>query len=235
MFDCRGRSWEPEMASIERVGSELSEGQYRLLVPVSEAMGPADTERRLRTAAALARECGGGLVICYIVTFAPQTPLGSIERDDPALVDARTATEAFVEAAAEIGVPATGRIHPAHEVSGLVFGAVDAYDCDGTILAIGGDRSQRRRLLAREMVESVVSRAECEVCVEKRAADETTIERILLAVSNGPHSGLAAQAARALALDAGASVDIVHFTADDVDDDERDEGMRILEAAEHVL
>src|SRR5699024_5443355 len=35
--------------------------------------------------------------------------------------------------------------------------------------------------------------------------------------------------------DAGASVDIVHFTADDVDDDERDEGMRILEAAEHVL
>ena len=220
------------MNSTTRIGTELPEGQYRLLVPVSAGIAPEDTERRLRTAAAIARERGGGLVVCYVATFARQTPLDAVPSDDPMLVTARETATECIEFAEERSVPAVGRIHLTHEQSGSVLDAVTAYECDGVVLAIEADQPQRRRLLGGDTAEKVVARAECEVFVEKQAADETPIRQVLLVVSGGPHSGLAAQTARALAVDADAAVDVVHFHNDDAT---VDEGETIIEAAEHVL
>jgi nucleotide-binding universal stress UspA family protein len=222
------------MSSMAEFGTELPEGQYRLLVPISDADTPSNEERRLRTAAAIARERGGGLVVCSIATFARQTPLDTVPPDNPTLVAAHEKTEEFVALAEGTGVPVAGRVHLTHEQSRSVLDAVERYECDGVVLAVEAGRSQRRRLLGGATVEKVVARAECEVFVEKQAADETPIDRILLAVSGGPHSGLAAQTARALALDADATVDVVHFLNDDTAD-EGDDGESIIEAAERAL
>lgn len=218
-----------------RIGTELSNGQYRLLVPVSADVAPTDTERRLRTAAAITCERGGGLVVASIATFARQTPLDAVPPDNPVLVEAHETTEELVELAAEMDVPAAGHVHLTHEESGSVLDAVEKYECDGVSLTVEAGSSQRRRLLSGATVEKVVARAECEVFVEKQAEDETPIARILLAVSGGPHSGLATETARALALDADARVEVVHFLTEDATEDERDEGEQIVAAAERAL
>jgi nucleotide-binding universal stress UspA family protein len=226
------------MHSTTRIGAELPDGQYRLLVPVFEDVAPMDTERGLQTAAAIARERGGGLVVCYITTVSRQTPLDTVRSDGQVLIEAREAVTEFVEIATEMDVPVMGRIHLTRERSGSILNAVAEYECDGVLLTSEAGRSQRRRLLSGATVEKVVARAECEVFVEKQAAEETQIAHILLAVSGGPHSGLAAKTARALALDADARVDIVHFLGEDATADERDErddGERIVGAAERAL
>jgi nucleotide-binding universal stress UspA family protein len=223
------------MNPTARVGAELSDGQYRLLVPVTDDIASESAERRLRTATAIARERSGGLVVAYIVTLARQTPLDAVSPDDPVLTEAREAAAAFVEFATKMDVPAVGRIHLTREKSGSILDAVAEYDSDGVVLTVEADRSQRRRLLGGDAVEKVVVRAGCEVFVEKQAADETPIEHILLAVSGGPHSGLAAKTARALALDADARIDAVHFLGKDATEDEQNEGERIIEAAERAL
>jgi nucleotide-binding universal stress UspA family protein len=223
------------MSSTTTVGGELADGQYRLLAPVSAGVAPEDTERRLRTAAAIARERGGGLVVCYVATFARQTPLDAVPPDAPTLVTARETTAELIEFVTGMGVPVVGRIHLTHEESRSVLDAATDYDCDGVMLAIDADHSQRRRLLGGAAIEKVVARVECEVFVEKQADEETPMERILLAVSGGPHSELAAQTARALAVDADAHVDVVHFLGEDATADERDDGAAIIEASESAL
>ncbi|EMA37936.1 cationic amino acid transporter [Halococcus hamelinensis 100A6] len=222
-------------SGTERVGDALPEGRYRLLLPVAGETMPADAERRLRTATAIARERDGGLVVCSIVNFARQTPLDAVAADEPKLVAARETAERFVETVERTGVPVTGRVHLTHRESDSVLNAVEAYECDGVSLAIRGGQSQRRRLLTGDVAERVVARAECEVFVEKQAADETPVETVLLAVSGGPHSGLAAQAARALALDTDARIDAIHFMPEDASDEDHEEGTRIVEAAERAL
>lgn len=204
-------------------------------MPVADGSRPADAEHRLRTAATIARERGGGLVVCAIAGFARQTPLDAVKSDEPTVVAARETAERLVEHAAGFGVPATGRVHLTHEESDSVLNAIEAYDCDGVALTVQPGESQRRRLLTGDTVERVVARAECEVFVEKQTADETPVGTILLAVSGGPHSGLAAGAAHALALDTGASIDAVHFRDTDASDEEREEEARILDAAERAL
>lgn len=223
------------MDSTIRFGTELSADQYRLLVPVTEDIEVENARRRLRIAAAIAGERGGGLVVSYVVAFAQHTPLSAVPADHPVLVEARDAATEFVEIAAETGVPVVGHIDLAHDRAESVLTAVAEYGCDGVILAIETGRSQRRRLLVGSAIEKIAARVDCEVFVEKQATDETPIERIFLAVSAGPHSGLAAKTAHALAADAAASVDVVHFLDEGATEDERKEGQIIITAAERAL
>jgi nucleotide-binding universal stress UspA family protein len=223
------------MNATTRIGAGLADDQYRLLVPVSEDIESTDAERRLRTAAAIVRERDGGLVVCHITAFARQTPLDAVSPDNPTLVEAHEAVSGFVEFATRMDVPAVGHVHLTHAESRSVLDAVEKYDCNGVILAVAADRPQRRRLLSGATVEEVVARADCDVFVEKQATDETPIRRLLLAVSGGPHSEPATKTARALALDSGARVDVVHFLDTDATADERDEGENIVAAAERAL
>jgi nucleotide-binding universal stress UspA family protein len=223
------------MSTEMRSGAEIPADRYRLLVPLSTEVASGSVERRLRTAAAIARERGGGVVACYMATVARQTPLDGVPSDHPILVEAHETTEEFVESATRADVPAMGRIHLSHNESQSVLDAVETYECEGVVLSIEGGRSQRQRLLSGDTAEKVVARADCEVFVEKQALEETPIRRILLAVSGGPHSELAAKTARALAIDSTAHVDVVHFLGRDASANERNQGERIIETTERIL
>ena len=223
------------MNSATQYGTGLSEGQYRLLVPAFIEDTPEDTERRLRTAAAIARERGGGLMIACIARFARQTPLDAIPSDNPALDEARDTTAAYVETAEKTGVPAEGHIYVTHRESPSVLDAVEKYDCNGVLLTVEAGHSQRRRLLGGDTTEKVAARAECDVFVEKQATEDTPIQQILLAVSSGPHSEIAARTARAIANDVDGQVDIVHFLDQDATPAEQDDGEQIIETAKRDL
>lgn len=223
------------MNPAPRHGSDLSEGQYRLLVPTSTEDTSEDAERRLQIAAAIARERGGGLVIACTATFARQTPLDGIPPDNPTLAEAHEVTAAFVETAEKTSAPASGHVHLTHHESSSVLDAVEKYDCDGVLLTVEAGRSQRRRLLSGDTTEKVAARAECDVFVEKQAAEDTPIQQILLAVSGGPHSEVAARTARAIASDVDARIDVVHFLDQDATQADQENGEHIIERAERAL
>ena len=91
------------------------------------------------------------------------------------------------------------------------------------------------RLLGGDAVETIVSQAETDVFVEKTGTHETSPDRILLAVSGGPHSGLAIETARSLAIGSGARIDVVHSLEESATDEEWEQGATMLRAAERLL
>lgn len=115
------------MSAVEQFGDDLSDDQYRLLVPIFDTVTPENVRRRLRTAGAIAHERGGGLIVCYIATVARQTPLDAISADDPVLTEAHEATSEFVDFAAKTEAPVVGYTHLTHETSGSVLNMIGKY------------------------------------------------------------------------------------------------------------
>ena len=179
-------------------------------------------------------------MVLYPATVARSTPLDAISEDDIASIEAREELAELLGIARETGTEADGLVYWTREEAGSILNAVENENCDGVVLAIQADHTQRRRLLGGETVEKVLARAECDVFTEKRgergpAGEETPIERILLTTSGGPHASLAADTARALALAADAHVDVVHFPGENSRAENREDGGAILEAAQRIL
>ena len=213
----------------------LPEGAYRLLVPIPEDLASEEAEQLLETAATVARGRDAGLLIASLATVARQTPLSGLSADEEVLTEARASTEQVLAIAAELDVPAAGVVRLTHQESSAILDLVDDHDCDGIFMLIDPESSQRQRLLSGDTVETVVSRAECEVFVVKQPRGPTPLNSLLLTVSGGPHSGLAAEIARAIALQAEADVHVVHFINTDPTEADREEAQTILQAAERVL
>jgi nucleotide-binding universal stress UspA family protein len=214
--------------------------EYRLLVPVLEATETEDVERLVETAAVLAREREGTLIVLYLATVVRSTPLDAISEDDEAAIEAREELAELLEIARETDTEADGIVYRTREESGSILNAVENENCDGIVLATQVEHSKRRRLLSGETVDKVLARAQCDVFTEKRgeegpAGEETPIGRILLATSGGPHARLAADTTRALALAADAQVDVVHFLGENSRVESREDGEAILEAAQRIL
>ena len=230
---------------IERPTSEVTNaGRYRLVVPLLDVEGDdTDVERLLATAATLAREHDGELIVTDVVVFPDQTPLEGARESD------RTErARAEVEDLARVverrtGVPVEGTVRLAHSETAAVLGAVEA-GCDAVLLGVRNEPSQRRRLLLGDTVEKVVARADCDVFVERFETESSTgdpdsteseIRRVLLAASGGPHSGLAAETARAIARSVGARVDVLHGVRNETSDEEHETATAVVEAAARVL
>ena len=215
--------------------SGFIESQYRLLVPVLSESPVENVERIMRSAATIALDREGDLLVLCLVDVPQQTPYEAMTKDQPRVRDAHETAERLLHIAEDAGVAADGIVCLTHREPHAILNVADRHDCDGVFMIVDADRSQRRRLLGGDTVETIVSRADADVFVEKPGERETPTERILLTVSGGPHSGLAAETARALALEAGARIDVIHFLSENATDENREEGEIILGAAEEVL
>lgn len=227
------------VTDAERAGDAAR--RYRLVVPVLDIDTDdyeADVERLLGTARAIAGEHDGTLVVTNVVVYPDQTPLERA-RADERTERARSEAERLAGLVGEDG-SAVGNVRLAHSETTAVLGAIE--DGDAVLLGVRGEATQRRRLLLGDTVEKVVARAECDVFVQRfgdePSADELgtserAIHRVLLAAGGGPHSGLAAETARAIARPTDARVDVVHGVPEDGSADDR--ATAILEAATHVL
>jgi len=209
--------------------------RYRLLVPVLDGNELDESERIVRTAATIARAREGDLLILSLVDVPKQTPYEIITPDHRRVEAAHEATERLLGVAREAAIPANAIVELTHRSERSISDVADRHGCDGVFMPVEAGRSQRRRLLGGDAVETIVSQAETDVFVEETGTHETSPDRILLAVSGGPHSGLAIETARSLAIGSGARIDVVHSLEESATDEEWEQGATILRAAERLL
>jgi len=145
-------------------------------------------------------------------------------------------------------------------VTDITEGILDVLD-DGTEAAVllpRGAGLEEGWLLRRSTVDRILSDAECNVFVENMGiepggtglyvpavedhtvaslaeSEGDSIDSILLPVGSGPHSALAAEAARAVARAAGASVTVLHVVPTDASAETRSDGEDLLQFAAYVL
>ncbi|MFB6282594.1 MAG: universal stress protein [Halobacteria archaeon] len=126
------------------------------------------------------------------------------------------------------------------------------------VLLLRGTSLDEGWFLSRSTIDAVLEQAECDVFVENLgtqsgdnalyipdvdehtvaslAESETeTIESILLPVGTGPHSALAAEAARAVATAADAPVTVLHVIDADASGKAKSDATDLLKFAEYVL
>jgi len=165
----------------------------------------------------------------------------------------------MVDVAQELtpSVPVSAAVRP---VTDLTEGILDVLDgeTDTAVLLPRGTGLDEGWLLKQSTIDTILADAECDVFVEKMRAqggenalyvpsvdehtvaslaesEAETIDSILVPVGAGPHSALAAEAARAVAHAADASVTVFHVITPDSATDARSDGEDLLKFAEYVL
>ena len=145
-------------------------------------------------------------------------------------------------------------------VTDTTQGILDALGAgsETAVLLFRGTGFEERWLLGDNTVDTVVDEAECDVFVENVGVREgshalyvpdveghtvaplaeseaETIDSILLSVGTGPHSALAAEAARAVARTFDASVTVLHVIDPNASGKERSDAKDLLTFAEYIL
>lgn len=209
---------------LDDAGIGDGDEQYRVLVPLldsdADEQEEHDVERLLRAAAALARTRDGEVHLVNVVLFPEQTPLSHVE-GEPQVESARNDVARLLDRTTEAGIECMlrGSVCLAHSETRALLHLLDEREYDAVYLGTRDTSSQRRRLFRGDTVERLLTDSTCDVYVERfgvepyveelGSATERT-ERLLLAVADSPHSDLAADMARTLALDTTARIDVVH-------------------------
>ena len=236
-------------ASTESDATNATESSDRILVPILDSdidrRMEGDVERVLQTARAIARNRDAEILIRNILLIPEQTPLSLVENDVIA-EQARQEADRFVTYTEQLGkhIPVNGGICITHDEVSAILDLTSRHDCSAVLLGVRDESSQRRRLLSGDTVEKLSARVEGDVFVQRFGVDppQDSVgsppeqpQQILLAAAEGPHSGLASEIAEALAVEAGARVDVIHGVAEDATDGEHTDAENVVEAVEHTL
>lgn len=181
---------------------------YRVAVA---AANPETVEQLTRTAADLAREEGGSVLVVSVVVKPRESPF-ALFRDEVIKREfggnRQAVLDRAVEVAAGAGVDVDGRLVVATSVVRGVLAALEEADCDAVVVG-WRERSRADAVLGTD-VDRIVRRAACDVLVEKLGPTADGVDSILLAAAESPHTGLAARVARAIARANDARVVALH-------------------------
>lgn len=260
-----------------RGGPVVHRPEYTVVVPITENLLDAGTgvnvRRLLRTSFALAADNDGRVSLLGIVTLDDESAVAtvreyaqseaSVEGGSPELLgaveDRQSQVARILEVAEELSanVPLSGSVRVVTDTAQGIIGVLD----DGTemaVLLLRGTGRNREWVFSRGTIDTILSKAGCDVFVENLGTDGGTnalylpdiddhtvaplaeteaeeIDSVLLPVGTGPHSALAAEAARAVARSADASVTVLHVI-DPADSDEPTVGADdLITFAEYVL
>lgn len=218
------------MSDARPTAADLPGEGYRLAVAVGN---PENVEQLVRTAADIARDRDGELLVLSAVVKPDVSPVKVFEDDvikrrfsgDRAeLLD--RATEIAAETDSDL--PVGGQLLVARGVSEAIVGGVSEFDCDGLLL--GWHDRQRRDAILGSNVDRILERAPCDVFVERITTPIEHVDSILLPVAASPHTDLAASVARAIARTNDATVDVIHVLDPGSTGDERQAGEDLLDA-----
>ncbi|MFB6267368.1 MAG: amino acid permease [Halodesulfurarchaeum sp.] len=205
-----------------------SEREYRLLVPVAN---PGSVDQLMRTAIDIARANDGEIVVTTVVTVPQQTPLSEGRQ----FVDEE---RAVLDRAMEIGeaadVPVSGTIRIGHDVAQAIVQTIDHQDVDAVLLGWRG-RSRRQDFVFGSNVDEIVTRARCDVLVERMGPATDGVDDILLPTAGGPHAEFAAEVAEAIARANDATVRVVHVVPPGAPEAERDAAAEKIDTAASVF
>lgn len=202
----------PTIATEQPPEPERKARDQRLLVPIAN---PDSVDRLMRTALDLAEERNAEVEVMSVVTVPQQTPLSEGQQF---VSDERTVLEEAIDFADEThpDIPVSGRIRISHNVSEAILNTVRQDDVDLVVMGWRG-RGRRRDYVLGSNVDEVVTKARCDVLVE-RIGPATDVESILVPTAGGPHAEFAAEIARAIALANDARVEVIYISEADEDD-----------------
>ncbi|MFB6201941.1 MAG: universal stress protein, partial [Halorhabdus sp.] len=198
------------------------------LVPVAN---PNTVEQLMRTALDLAEERDAEIEVVSVVTVPQQTP----PSEGRQFVDEeRAVIDRAIDFAGEErpNIPVSGKIRIGHDVSQAILNTVEQDDID-LVLMGWRSRPRRRDFVLGSNVDEVVTKARCDVLVERvgPAADSESIgavDSILLPTAGGPHAEFASEIARAVARRNDARLKVIYVRSNDSDRD--DEAQSILDS-----
>lgn len=214
----------------------MSHDSYRLAVPVGGCEPTEGLEQSIRTAAELVRDRDrtGDLLIVSLLQLPEQTSLDRSNIDDSRLQKADDTATQLMRVSEETGVIAEKTVQAVHHGATPIVELAANDGCEGVFVNTDTSQSKRQPVLSAQAAIEISTRAEADVFVRKLVPGSNTIQRILLTVGGGPHSALATEAARALAIAHNAQVDITHIYSEDAATDLGKETM-ILQQAEETL
>ncbi|GGM49042.1 universal stress protein [Haloarcula argentinensis] len=154
-------------------------------------------------------------------------------------------------------VPVSAAVRTVTDLTKGLLAVIDD-ESEAAVLLPRGTGLNQGWLFKRSTIDAVLTDAECDVFVEKMGArggenalyvpsvdehtvaplaesEAETIDSILLPVGAGPHSALAAEAARAVARATGAFVTVFHVVPPESSAEARSDGEDLLKFAEYVL
>jgi len=207
----------------------------RILVPV---VNPGHVDELVRTAAALARDVDGELLLMSAVTIPDQTPLSE---GRPYAESSRELLEMALDSAEELGVPASGIVRIAHDAAQAILNTIDQHDVETALLGWRGRSSRRPDVVFGTTVDRVLRDARCDVLVERVGLRREPLGSILVPTAGGPNARLAGEVGVTLARSAGAKLTLTSVVAPGEGDREREaaealevERRRLLERADGV-
>jgi len=197
------------------------EGDH-ILVPLLAADATVVTDQ-IRVAASLARTSRASL---HVVTphrgpdrTAPEEGEELTGADEGALAGWATKQMLASTPGGEFG-------HTRELVSGI-RNCVETNDVDAMVVPSGSVAGRFRR----GVIERLAIRADCDVITVNGSHGYEEMPSMLLAVADGPHSGLATEIARRIAADCDAWIDILHVVSEYASDRRRERASACVEAA----
>ncbi len=218
------------------------ERDYQIVVPIAN---PEHADQLMATAADIARDRNGEILVLSVVDLPGQTPLsaghqytdqrrevlnramtmangGERFEESRASEDEQSESSGSERADSGADVPISGTIRISHRVERAILNTIEQYNSDAVLMGWGGWRSRRREVVLGSIVDTIVTEANCDVLVERIDPEgQTGVESILLPTAGGPHAELAAETAGAIARATGAHVEILRVVDPDASDDER--------------
>ncbi|MBB6646928.1 amino acid permease [Halobellus ruber] len=199
---------------------------YQIVVPIAN---PRNAPQLMRTATTLAAENDGEVLVMSAVTVPEQTPLS---RGRDRTEEKRDVLNQAMSIAEDADVPVSGTIRIGHHAANAIINTVAQHDSDAVIVGWGGDRSKDSEAVLGSVVDRVVTKADCDVYVERIGMDaDGTLDSILLPTAGGPHAELAAESAAALARGTGATVTAAYVINPDASEGAYDQARSLLATA----
>lgn len=229
-----GYSQQKEEEKLEReaptVVSEVAESdrEYQVLVPVAN---PETVDQLMRTAIDLARENDGEIVVMTVVTVPQQTPLSEGQQF---VEEERDIVDRSIEIGEDADVPVSGTVRIGHDVSQAILNTIEHGNVD-TVLLGWRSRTRREDFVFGSNVDDVITKARCDVLVERVGPRADGVEDIVLPTAGGPHAEFAAEVARAIAKVNDATVHVINVIDPGPTDEEREAAFEKLDRIKALL
>lgn len=207
---------------------------YTLVVAVSN---PANVEQLMRTAVDVARVNEGEIRVISVIHKPPTSPFLLFPDDrikQEFAGDHRTVLDRAVASAEDSPVPVRRSLLVGSDVSDTILSTVETVDA--AALLIGWrERPRPRDIVLGRTVDPVVSRAPCDVYVERVGTTADGMDAILLPTVGGPHIEPAINLVSAVARANDATVTVVSYVDPTAGEDARSDAAEHVEAATNQL
>ncbi|MFB6070701.1 MAG: amino acid permease [Halanaeroarchaeum sp.] len=229
-----GYSKQKEAEKLERESPAVvteetpTDRDYRILVPVAN---PDTVDQLMRTAIDMARENDGEITVMSVVTVPQQTPLSEGRQF---VEEERAVLDRAIDIGEDASVPIGGTVRIGHDVAQAILNTIEHEEFDAVLLGWRG-RPRRQDFVFGSNVDEVITRAGCDVLVERIGEAKTSVDRILVPTAGGPHAEMAGEVARAIAHANDSSIHFVHVIDPGASDADRRAAETLLQNAAETV